>query len=125
MLEAETMGGTLSTGDARIRIDANASGGQAVWMIRNATISKPLTLPASTVLTVRARGEQCSGAPQMVVSIDGTQRLSAPVASTTYADYTANIALSAGAHAVAVSFTNNTVTGCDRNLWVDNVTFSP
>ena len=81
----------------------------------NGTASASLSLPAIVKLTVRARGDQCSGAPQMVVSIDGAQRLSAAVSSTSFTDYAASFSLAAGTHSVVVRCQNVT-TGQSVNL---------
>jgi hypothetical protein len=124
--EAEGMSGVSSTGNARGYSDANASGQRAVFFPRNATISKTTTLPAFQHLIVRARGDQCQGAPTMVVRVDGTQVMSAAVSSTTFADYVVARSAAAGSHKVEISFLNDfTATGCDRNLRVDKVSVGP
>ena len=65
----------------------------------------------------------------MAVSVDGTQAMSVPVPSTAFADYEADLAvpagLPAGSHTVAVAFTNDYGSGCDRNLRVDSVELLP
>ncbi|HET9954546.1 MAG TPA: carbohydrate-binding domain-containing protein [Polyangiaceae bacterium] len=78
---------------------------------------------ASTVITVRARGESALGvAPTMVVSVGGATVYTTSVASTSWADYTFITSPSAGSREVRVSFTNDYYAGGqDRNLFVDSV----
>jgi endoglucanase len=58
----------------------------------------------------------------MVVAIDGQNMLSAAVSSTSWADYSAGVSIPAGTHTIAASFTNDYLSGCDRNLRLDSVT---
>ncbi|HEX2231866.1 MAG TPA: PQQ-dependent sugar dehydrogenase [Thermoleophilaceae bacterium] len=122
-LEAEKM--TLPSG-ARIEWRSGLSGGAAVAMFNSGALSKSLPLPSSGRLTVRASGDQCEGAPAMTVLVDGAQVMSAPVPSTAFADYSANVNVPAGTHEVRVAFTNDLYRAgiCDRNLRVDKLTFS-
>ena len=122
--EAESMSGVISTGNARSLTRTDASGGREVFMLRNSTITKTLLLPAANRITIRARGDQCAGAPIMVVKIDGIEVMSVPVGTTSFADYAADISTPAGSRKVDVSFINDYGKGCDRNLRVDKVTFS-
>ena len=41
-------------------------------LAKNGTVTKTLTLPASSGLAIRARGDQYMGAPGIQVSLDGT-----------------------------------------------------
>lgn len=104
--------------------DSAATGGKALQLYSNGSARKSLSVPERTTsVVVRARGQQCSGAPQMTVTVDGTRRLTASVAKTTYSSFTATVALAAGTHSVSVDFTNDHKTSsCDRNLLVDSVT---
>ena len=61
----------------------------------------------------------------MVVSLDGIQVLSVPVAATAWTDYSVSTLQAAGRHTVAVAFLNDFGSGCDRNLRVDKLSFSP
>ncbi len=62
---------------------------------------------------------------QMAVSVDGVQVMSVPVPTTTFADHTVARAVPAGSHTIAVAFTNDYGSGCDRNLRVDSVELVP
>ena len=57
------MSGVSSTSNARLVADGRTSRAASVRILNNATISKSLSLPASQQITVRARGDQCNGAP--------------------------------------------------------------
>jgi hypothetical protein len=95
-------------------------------MRSNGTATGSIALNAATTqIVVRARGQVCRGAPHVTVAVDGSQVLSADVSSGTYADYPVAAALAVGKHAIAVSFTNDLqVKGiCDRNLFVDSLSF--
>src|SRR6266550_2513001 len=72
-LEAEQM--SLPAGGSVVA-DASASAGKAVQLVTNGTASGSVNFPSSVAsVTVNARGDQCSGAPAMPVSLDGTNLL--------------------------------------------------
>lgn len=121
VVEAETL-----TGGGSVSSDANASGGKGLSFWSAGVASRTTTTPVVSGLTVRARGDQCSGAPRLLVSVDGKQVLSVLVSATTWTDYKANLSLAAGSHTVRVAFDNDLYVqgGCDRNLRVDKLTFT-
>jgi hypothetical protein len=122
--EAEGM--ALPASNGTIFSDSTASGGRALLIWSNGSASQDFTTSGVRSISVRAKGDQCSGAPQMTVSVDGAQVLSRAVSATSWTSYGANVALADGPHAVTVAFTNDYSTaGCDRNLRVDQVTLSP
>src|SRR4051794_5649213 len=103
--------------------DTAASGGKALKIWGNDTATRRLDLAAGSDLVIRGRGDQCQGAPNLVVKLDGKQVLSTPVSSTGFADVRATVKVTAGTHSVAVAMSNNLVAGgCDRNLYIDKVT---
>jgi hypothetical protein len=102
--------------------ESTAAGGKALRIWSNGAATRSVTqTDASQRLVVRARGEQCSGAPQMAVDVDGKRVLSSAVSSTTYRDYAVDVPVAAGAHSVKVAFLNDFRSTCDRNLIVDTV----
>lgn len=116
---------TLDAGSGQVFSDSSATGGQALLIWSNATASGTVSTSGVQSVRVRARGDQCSGAPQMVVAVDGQTILSQSVSSSTWTTYGADAALADGSHKVTVAFTNDySASGCDRNLRVDSVTFS-
>lgn len=106
--------------------DASASAQRALLLWTNATASGSVSTPAAGSISVRARGDQCDGAPLMTVQLNGGTVLDVVVSSSSWATYSAPIAVPAGTHAIAVSFTNDHSNwGCDRNLRVDSISLSP
>jgi endoglucanase len=118
-LEGEAM--SLPAGNGIVVGDGAASGGKALLIWSNATASGTLATTGAKRLVVRARGDQCNGAPRMLVRVDGVERLATDVATTAWTDYAFDIALADGAHKIDVQFPNDYATGCDRNLFVDYV----
>ena len=118
--EAETL--TLPAGTGAVVSDATASSGKALKIWSTATGSGSISSRASKRITVRARGEQCSGAPRMIVKVDGAVALDVSVGATAWSDYAADLALPDGTHAITVRFDNDyRSSACDRNLIVDRV----
>jgi endoglucanase len=102
--------------------DSSATGGTALLIWSNATASASVTTAAAQAIVVRARGDQCQGAPHMIVSVDGRTVLSQAVPATAWTNYAADAAIPAGTHTVSVSFDNDYLdSSCDRNLRVDSV----
>ena len=123
IIEAESMA-VSPAGAAITYSDSTASGGRALLMQSNSTASATLSLPASTSLVVRAKGDQYKGAPQMVVSVDGKTVATISVSATSWTNYTIPVAIPAGTHTISVAFTNDLYRARlgDRNLRVDNIT---
>ncbi|TAK89556.1 hypothetical protein EPO04_00370 [Patescibacteria group bacterium] len=114
---------------------AGQNGGRAAAMYWGATGTGNVSLPTKTTsVTVYARGDQCQGAPQMTLTIDGQQVANQAVTATGWKAYTVPVNIEAGSHALAVGFTNdavvangnknNVTTYCDRNLYVDRLVFT-
>ncbi len=120
-IEAETL--ALPAGSGEVFSDGGASGGSALLIWSNAEATKRVASPASNGLVVRVRGDVCEGAPRMVVKVDGAEVLSKEVPETGWTDHAATGALASGEHDIAVAFTNDYTSSCDRNLRVDKITF--
>jgi hypothetical protein len=115
-VETETL--TLPSGSGQV-----VPGALKIWS--TATASGSFTSRATRRITVRARGEQCAGAPRMTVSVDGRVALDVNVAATSWTDYAADLALNDGSHSLTVRFANDyRSASCDRNLLVDRVTLT-
>jgi Polysaccharide lyase/Ca-dependent carbohydrate-binding module xylan-binding len=121
-VEVETM--TVPTKSGYVLAESAAADGKAFKFLGNGVASKHVTTSAAASRVVlRARGSQCAGAPVATVTIDGTQRLRSAVASTTYSDYAADVALPSGTHTITVAFANDYRSiSCDRNLYADKIT---
>src|SRR4051794_39594596 len=116
--EAETMtGGKTVT-------SSSASGGAYLALNHTASASKNVSVATSVArVVIRARGQQCGGAPKMAVSLDGTRRTTVDVTATSWTDYAAAVNAPSGSHTVKVDFTNDySSSSCDRNLYADVVT---
>lgn len=119
-VEAEAF--SLPSGSGQTFSDGSAGGGKGLLVWSNATASKTVTTATITKLTVRARGDQCSGAPKMSVSVDGRGLMSRTVSATSWTNYNVSVSRAAGSHRFDISFTNDrTTSSCDRNLRLDRI----
>jgi endoglucanase len=119
-IEGESM--SLPSANGQVFSDSAAGGGQALLIWNNASATAAYSTTGVVTITAVARGDQCAGAPRMVVSVDGRTLLSQDVAATSWTSYSASGPLADGPHTFAVAFTNDyTGTGCDRNLRVDSL----
>ncbi len=105
--------------------DGTASEGHALGIYSQRTVSQPLELLTEVSgFVVRAKGQECKGWPEMVVSIDGVPRLRTVVKNPGWRDFPGVAQLKPGRHLFEFSFTNDYLEGsCDRNLFVDKMTF--
>ena len=117
---------TLSPGAGQVFPDATASAGHGLLVWSNGTATASLNAPAGGTLTVRARGDQCKGAPQMQVAVDGRLRTATAVAGTAWAEHPIPGAWAGGAHTVTIAFSNDyRDSSCDRNLRLDLLRVAP
>ncbi len=124
-VEAETM--TLTTNRGYPQNDSTASGGQHLKIWGNDVASKTVMLLGSAdKIMVKARGDRCRGAPHMLVKVNDTTVIDKKVSATTWTTYSANLSSPvSGSTSLEVVFDNDYVrSGCDRNLYVDNLDLS-
>src|SRR5664280_2669963 len=69
LLEGEAL--NLPSGQGAPVSDPGASGSRALLIWSNATATGSVAGVATDTIVVTARGDQCAGAPQMSVTIDG------------------------------------------------------
>jgi hypothetical protein len=119
-IDANSMSLTAGKGTT-VYSDPTASGGIAIALTGAVTIASTLTIPDSIRVVVRAKARPCFGAPIGRVSVDGVDIGTSPVTASTWTDYTATAAISAGSHTIGVSFTNPLWFGCSRVLYVDTI----
>jgi endoglucanase len=123
VVEAETM--SLPSWGGMPVSEPSASGGRELLIWSSTTATTTVTTTAARRLVVRVRGDQCQGAPQMTVTVDGRALLTQSVSATTWTTAGVDVALADGIHSVSVSFNNDAGgAGCDRNLRLDTLTIS-
>jgi hypothetical protein len=122
--QAERM--SRSNRSIRIKRDPTAGGQRALLFTRRTSARVRKTVVRAGALVVRARGDQCDGPPTMTVSVDGHRVARISVAATGWTDYRVPARVSRRRHKVAIGFGNDRLVRgrCDRNLWVDQVSFT-
>lgn len=125
-----------SNTSAKVGVVAGQNGGKASALYWSGAGTGTVALPTKTTsVTVYAKGDQCQGAPQMTVTVDGRQIGNQAVTATTWKSYQIPVNIEPGSHSVAVGFTNDAVavvngsqgkpaSRCDRNLYVDRLVFT-
>jgi hypothetical protein len=125
VVEGESFSVTPSNGGSTVR-DSTASGGSALTMTVAATASKAVTVAAPATVAVRAKGQQCTGAPAMAVLVDGVKAATMSSIPTKWTDYPLPSKIAAGTHTIGIQFTNPfRFLLCYRALSVDTVTVVP
>lgn len=124
VVEAESM--TISpTWAGGISPDTTASGGASLILTSTSTASKKISVTNSSAVVVRAKGQQCSGAPTMAVTVDGVNIGTNNVTATKWTDFTSSKKVEPGPHTIGIAFTNQYWFICRRNLAIDMVTVVP
>src|SRR3954451_11953525 len=110
----------------RIFRDPTAANHRALLFTRRASVRIRKTIVRAGALVIRARGDQCQGAPAMAVSVDGHRVGRIAVSATGWTDYRVTAQVTRRRHKVAIGFVNDRLVRgvCDRNLWVDSVSFT-
>jgi Glycosyl hydrolases family 6/Ca-dependent carbohydrate-binding module xylan-binding len=122
-VEAESM--SLTAGAGTSFADSTASGGRALLIWSNGSASAVMPTTGLQQVWVKARGDQCAGAPRMVVSLDGRTVMTRDVTVSTWTVFSASVGAADGPHMVTVAFINDYGNAsCDRNLRVDKVTLT-
>src|SRR5690349_43851 len=80
----------IAAGAGTTYADAAADGGSAALLWSDGGAAGTVTTRAARRISVRARGDQCDGAPRMVVSVDGRTVLDTTVPATTWTAYAAD-----------------------------------
>jgi hypothetical protein len=120
-VEAEAMKVVPASAGSTVR-DSSASGGVALTLTASSTASTTVALPASASVVVRAKGQQCNGAPTMNLTVDGKAVSTTSVSSSSWANYTTPTSIAAGSHTVGIGFSNPLRFFCTRSLSLDKVT---
>jgi hypothetical protein len=130
VVEAEN----LSLSGQTVLNDASTSASKAVQFSTNGSISGSISLTGnSPSFTLRAKGDQCKGAPQAKVSVDGSAVATLNVTGSSYTDYSYTLLtpIVAGSHNLNIAYENDysysqkgRKTSCNRNLYADKIMFS-
>jgi hypothetical protein len=106
--------------------DPQASAQKAMFFRPSFPVSKSVSFPsATTKLTVRARGDQCEGAPILNIQVSGAPQKTITVAASQWTDYTIALPVTAGNHSVTMAFFNDKQTkSCTRKLYADKLEFA-
>jgi endoglucanase len=126
---AEAEHGVLDGWFMRNVADATAGNGTAVRYDWAGTVRLEVSLPAAAdTLTLRVRGDRCAGDPAYTLTVDNAPVGGNTVGSTSWVELSHGATLPTGTHSVEVRFTNDHLQfwppACDRNLYLDAVTFS-
>jgi hypothetical protein len=109
--------------------DTGASSAKAI-KVTKASVGTSTALLEGTAeeLRVVARGDQCAGAPQLQVKLDGVVIGTQDVTATSWTQYTFPVSALAGSHSLELGFTNPKTSTflfstCIRALYVDKAEF--
>jgi len=115
---------TLTVGGGMVS-DPTSPDGRALKQHSNSTASgdKPVTGHGAR-LVVRARGDQCQGAPRMRVLVDGEVVLETSVDAEQWTDYVSSAPVPPAAGRLEVEFVNDLLLPtCDRNLYTALISY--
>ncbi len=124
--------GEALAGSGTVISDNLAGGMQALKLTNSTAASGTVNITANgNWMEVRAKGDQCGSAPNMVVNVDGKDIMTAPVVGTTWGPYGQNFNIAPGLHTISVRMTNPYIgykgksgkTACTRALYVDSIQF--
>lgn len=123
-IEAERMQVTPATG--HVVRDASASGRRALVVFGRGLARARVRVRVRSRLTVVVRGDSCSGAPRLVVAIDGSRVLSRRVIGRRWTDASVAARVAAATHRIALRLANpHRSRHCRRSLRVDRLVFAP
>ncbi|ROP34635.1 glycoside hydrolase family 6 protein [Pseudokineococcus lusitanus] len=116
---------TLSAGAGAVRAATGTPGGTEALLRSPGSATTTLTGAGRVVL--RARGDQCAGAPRAQVAVDGRTLGTVQVVNASgWWEYPVGDPVSAGRHQVVVTFLNDHRTAtCDRNLFAGWIALVP
>jgi hypothetical protein len=108
----------------RVVRDASASGRRALVLAGRGTAKARVSLRARSRLDVVARAVSCSGAPRLVVAVDGRRVLSGAVKGRRWSTANAGASIAAGTHEVTLRLANpHRSSHCRRSVRIDRLNF--
>jgi hypothetical protein len=120
--------GEALTGSGTVVNDSLAGGMKALKLTNSTAARGTVNITANgNRLEVRAKGDQCGSAPNMVINVDGKDVMTAPVVGTTWGPYGQGFNITPGTHTISVRMTNPRTkpgkTTCVRALYIDSIQF--
>jgi hypothetical protein len=118
-----------SASSTSVTADSTASSGYKLGMYWNGTASGTISSSSAiTSISIRAKGDQCNGAPSMTLVVDGVALRTWNVDSAVWANYNYAVSVKlepSGTHSFSIKFANDygIPSTCDRNLILDSITF--
>jgi hypothetical protein len=121
-VEAEGLHAASRTG--RVVRDASASGRRALVLRGRGFAQGRVTVQRGSRLDVVARAVSCSGAPRLVVAIDGARVLTGAVKGRRWSTAKAGATIAAGSHRITLRLANpHRSSRCRRSLRIDRLDF--
>lgn len=124
--------GEALAGSGTVISDNLAGGMKALKLTNSIAASGTVNITATgNRLEVRAKGDQCGGAPTMVVNVDGKDVMTANITGTTWGPYGQSYAIAPGTHTISARMTNpytgfkgkSRNVNCTRALYIDSIQF--
>lgn len=123
-----TLYASTMTGSGKVLTTKYTSNGYALKLTTSVPATGSVTTNGTaTNFSLRARGVQCNGAPIVIISINGTQVLTATVSNTTFSSFNTTLTpnLPASTYTVTATFSNPYKTSsCTRALILDKLVFT-
>lgn len=119
-IQAETMTSALSK-----VVAGSTSTEKARAFYQNGAASSDIVLPNNVQqLKILAKGDQCQGAPNLQLKVDGKVVTTRAVTNKNWSEYSFTVNIPAGSHKIETAFINDiyvATTKCDRNLYIDRL----
>ena len=123
-IEAESM--HLPAAAGHVVRDRSASDRRALVLVGHGSARASLRVQASSRLTIVARADRCSGAPRLVVGVDGARVLSRRVTGRRWSVVSVTRVVTAARHRITLRLANpHRGRHCLRRLRVDRLRFTP
>ena len=124
-VNTEAEGMALSGSAVLVHSDVSASGGKDVAYFTEGSASTPFS-GGLTRLNLRARETYCGNDARLRVFVDGIEKGTVDLTSSTYGNYPLDITrVGAGSHQLRIEFINDRVLNkCDRNAYLDYATLT-
>lgn len=125
ILEAESMSYLSAPEGIQVFDDALASGGSGKMLTISTNILSSVTFDNSvSKITVRAKGTNCSGWPNVNLALNGVTVMSKKITSERWSDFSTRVNILPGSYNIQLTYANDyQARGCNRDVMVDKITF--